>query len=133
MQRMRGVALVSGLGVALVAGCAAVGSNVSALMAPLPDKPAASCVVSVFSGAPPFAVDDLGPIQAPCPTSTRHWSSCGIDQPNLADIACSSGADTVFGIYEVVTPQPSPFESGARVVHARLGRRRADAISLRTR
>jgi hypothetical protein len=85
-----------------------------------------SCVVQIFAGTPPFEVEDLGPIQAPCPSTTRNWSSCGIDQPNLAQVACSSGADTVFGLYEVVGPKQGLFSTGARVMHARLGRRRLD-------
>jgi hypothetical protein len=82
----------------------------------------------VFPGAPPFAVEDLGPIQAPCPGPTMRssWSTCGIDQANLLDVACSSGADTVFGLYEVLTPAEGPFSSGGRVMHARLGRRRPE-------
>lgn len=83
-----------------------------------------SCVVQVFQGTPPFEVEDLGPIQAHCPSAIRNWSSCGIDQPDLAQVACSSGADTVFGLYEVVRPEQGLFSTGARVMHARLGRRR---------
>ena len=88
--------------------------------------PRQSCAVAVFPGVPPFAVEDLGPLQAPCPRSTRQWRACGIDQPNLLDVACSSGADTVFGLYEAVTPAQGMFSSAGRVMHARLGRRRAE-------
>ncbi len=88
-----------------------------------------SCIVAVFPGTPPFAVDDLGPIQASCPTSMRRWSTCGIDQGNLLNVACSSGADTVFGLYEVLTPSQGIFSSDERVMHARLGRRRPEVGS----
>ena len=86
-----------------------------------------SCVVQVFPGTPPFEVEDLGPIQAPCPSTMRYWSSCGIDQPNLAQVACASRADTVIGLYEVVGERQGLFSNGARVMHARLGRRRPEA------
>lgn len=89
-------------------------------------EPPGTCTVTVFPGAPLFSVEDLGPIQGACPDSTRHWSTCGIDQANLLDIACSSGADTVFGLYEVVTPAQHIFSRDQRVMHARLGRRRTE-------
>ncbi len=114
-----------GLAFAAAASCALSGTADPVAFNPAKNDPS-SCVVAVFPGAPPFAVEDLGPIQASCPNSVRQWSSCGIDQPNLLDIACASGADTVFGLYELVTPKPGMALNGARVMHARLGRRREE-------
>jgi hypothetical protein len=116
------------VGLSLLASCTVrSGDPPTATIAPWQ-----SCIVAVFPGAPPFAVDDLGPIQASCPTTTRRWSTCGIDQANLLDVACSSGADTVFGLYglyEVLTPSQGIFSSDERVMHARLGRRRPEVGS----
>lgn len=110
----------------LVAGCA--GSSNSA-QRPAPQTAASppACDVTIYPGAAPYDVEDLGPIQAPCsgsggPWVTQHWTTCGIDQPNLLQVACSSGADTVFGLYETVG-SAAPANDG-RVMHARLGKRR---------
>jgi hypothetical protein len=109
-------------GLSLLAGCTVrAGEPPTATIAPR--QP---CIIAVFPGAPPFAVDDMGPIEASCPSSMRRWSTCGIDQANLLDVACSSGADTVFGLYEVLTPAQGLFSAGGRVMHARLGRRRTE-------
>ena len=107
------------LALVAAASCATGAGGTAVVATPAALDPR-SCVVQVFPGTPPFAVEDLGPIQAPCPSSIRYWSSCGIDQQNLTQVACSSRADTVFGLYEVVRP------TGERVMHARLGRRRSD-------
>jgi len=114
-----------GLSFAL-ASCAVRAGDPPTASSPATIVPPQSCSVAVFPGVPPFAIDDLGPIQASCPSSTRHWLTCGIDQPNLLEVACSSGADTVFGLYEVVTPAHGMFSNGGRVMHARLGRRRPE-------
>jgi len=83
--------------------------------------------VTIFLGAPPFPVDDLGPIQALCSSSVRQWSTCGIDQPNLLQVACAAGADTVFGLYE--TFGRAAWSGDGRVMHARLGRRHASVAA----
>jgi hypothetical protein len=108
--------------VAASASCATGVRQTAAAATPVAVDPR-SCVVQIFPTAPPFQVEDLGPIQAPCLGGGRSWATCGIDQPNLREVACSSGADTVFGLYEVVGPSKGLFSTGIRVMHARLGRR----------
>jgi hypothetical protein len=112
-----------GLSVVL-ASCTVKGGDPSTAVAPRTVGARPPCSVAVFPGRPPFAIEDLGPIQASCPSSKIRWSTCGIDQPNLLEVACSSGADTVFGLYEVMTPAQGMLSNDVRVMHARLGRRR---------
>jgi hypothetical protein len=115
----------------LGAGCA--GMDKPAAMGPAPETFAAqpACEVTIFPELPPYPVDDLGPIQAPCYGAYRSPSAaCGIYQPNLRQVACSSGADTVFGVYETVGPESGWPGSDRRVIHARLGRRRASAAAV---
>lgn len=127
----RELRVVFTVGLSLVLASCAVRAGDAPATAPLgPPRP---CSVTVFPGMPPFAVDDLGPIQAPCPNSPRHWTACGIDQPNLPEVACSSGADTVFAVYAVVTPPQGILSNGSRVVHARLGRRRPEVTENQSR
>jgi hypothetical protein len=125
MQREIQLGFAIGLSIVL-AGCAVRAGEPPIARTPATPDSRRSCTVTVFPGVPPFAVEDLGPVQASCPDSTRHSFACGIDQANLPEVACSSGADTVFGLYEVLTPAEGPFSSGGRVMHARLGRRRPE-------
>jgi hypothetical protein len=112
-----------GLSVVL-AGCAVKAGDPPTALTPMAVAARQPCSVAVFPGLPPFAIEDLGPIQASCPSSKIRWSTCGIDQANLLEVACSSGADTVFGLYEVMTPAQGRLSNDVRVMHARLGRRR---------
>lgn len=111
--------------VAIGASCATAPREAPVVAPPAAIDPR-TCVVRIFPGTPPFEVQDLGPIQSACSGQLGHLAACGIDQPNLAQIACSSGADTVFGVFEEVRPsQGGPLSSEERVIHARLGRRLA--------
>lgn len=125
MQHELRLSLAVGLSFVL-AGCAVRAGDPPMAQMPATLDSRRSCTVTVFPGLPPFAVEDLGPVQASCPSSTRQSFACGIDQANLLDVACASGADTVFGLYEVVTPTERPFSNNERVMHARLGRRRPE-------
>lgn len=125
MQREIQLGFAIGLSLVL-AGCAVRAGDPPIAQTPATPDARRSCTVTVFPGVPPFAVEDLGPVQASCPSSTRHSFACGIDQANLVDVACASGADTVFGLYEVLTPAQGQFSNGGRVMHARLGRRRPE-------
>jgi hypothetical protein len=90
------------------------------------------CTVSIYSAAPPFEVVDLGPIQANCPDSSERSIPCGIDQANLPEVACSSGADVVFGVYETMEASTTWYARPVRRVHARLGRQRHSELSQST-